>query len=172
MIYFWITILLLLNLVGLAMVLLNLPGNWVMIGFTLLFAWWQWDRGVFSVATLVLVVVLAFLGEIIEFFAGMGGAKRSGASWKGALGAFAGGIAGGILGTFLVPVPVFGTLIGACAGAGIGTWIVEHAILGKTMDESVQSGMGAGIGVFVGTLSKFAIGVVIYFIIAAAAFWK
>lgn len=172
MIYVWIVILLLVNLVGLAMVLLNLPGNWVMIGCTLLFAWWHWDQGVFSIFTLALIVILGLIGEIVEFFAGMGGAKRSGASWKGALGAFAGGLAGGIIGTFLIPIPVFGTLVGACAGAGLGTWIVEHAILGKTMDESVQSGMGAGIGVFVGVLSKFAIGVVIYLIITVAAFWR
>lgn len=167
MIYFWIFCLLLVNLVWLVMVLLNLPGNWFMIGTTLLFAWWQ--RGVFSWWTLGVVVVLGLVGELIEFVAGMGGAKKAGASWKGALGALGGGLIGGIAGTAVLPV--LGTIVGACIGAGLGTWVVERS-LGMTMDVSVNRGVGAGMGVLVGIISKFTIGVVIYCILGAAAFIK
>jgi uncharacterized protein YqgC (DUF456 family) len=114
--------------------------------------------------------VLALVGEIIEFFAGAGSAKKAGASWGGALAAIGGTIAGAIVGTFLIPVPIVGTLLGACIGAGLGTWSVER-LIGKPQDKSVKSGVGAGVGVFVGTTTKFLIGCLIWLIIAVATFW-
>jgi uncharacterized protein YqgC (DUF456 family) len=74
------------------------------------------------------------------------------------------------VGTFLIPVPIVGTLLGACIGAGLGTWSVER-LIGKPQDKSVKSGVGAGVGVFVGTTTKFLIGCLIWLIIAVATFW-
>jgi uncharacterized protein YqgC (DUF456 family) len=169
-IYVWIGLLLLLNAIWLIGVLFTLPGNWLMLITTALFAWWKWDDGIFGKTVLVVVAVLALVGEIIEFFAGAGSAKKAGASWGGALAAIGGTIAGAIVGTFLIPVPIVGTLLGACIGAGLGTWSVER-LIGKPQDKSVKSGVGAGVGVFVGTTTKFLIGCLIWLIIAIAAFW-
>ena len=170
MIYFWATILVLVNAVWWGLTFFALPGNWLMIISAGLLAWWKWDEGVFSIYTLIAITVLAAAGEVIEFFAGIGGAKKAGAGWLGALGALAGAVMGAIAGTFMIPIPFLGTLIGACAGAGLGTWAIEH-LGGKKMEDSVRSGVGAGVGVFVGTAGKVAIGVVIWLIIAIAAFW-
>jgi hypothetical protein len=170
MIYVWIGLLLLLNAFCLMSVLFTLPGNWLMVSMTALFAWWKWDEGIFSTGLLIAVGILALIGEIIEFFAGAGSAKKAGASWRGALAAIGGTLVGALLGTFLIPIPIVGTLLGACLGAGLGTWSVER-LLGKPKEKSVKSGVGAGVGVFVGTTTKFLIGCLIWLIIAIAAFW-
>jgi len=152
------------------LVLFTLPGNWLMVVGTCLFAWWRWDDRVFSWPLLVAAGVLALIAEIIEFFAGAGGAKRCGAGWLGALAAIGGALFGAIVGTIAIAVGVFGTLLGACLGAGMATWVVER-ITGTEHNQSVRSGIGAGTGVLVGTVSKFAIGCIIWLLIAVAAFY-
>lgn len=168
MIYVWLTLLILLNTCWLAMVPFTLPGNWLMVIGTYLFAWWQWERGIFGWPLLITITVLALIAELIEFFAGAGGAKKAGAGWWGVLAAIAGAITGAIAGTFIMPF--FGTILGACLGAGFFTWIVER-ISGKEHKLSVRSGVGAGTGVLIGTLTKFCIGCLIWLLITIAAFW-
>lgn len=170
MLYVWLILLLLLNACFLAMVFFYLPGNWLVVISTALFAWWRWDDGVFSIYTLVIITALALLGELVEFFAGMTGAKTAGAGLPGAAAAILGAVTGAIVGTFVIPIPILGTLIGACAGAALATLAVER-LAGKKADESLRSGIGAGLGVFVGTVSKFSLGVIIWLIVAVAAFW-
>ncbi|MBN1816052.1 MAG: DUF456 domain-containing protein [Sedimentisphaerales bacterium] len=168
MVYVLLVILVLLNLCWLALTLLALPGNWLIVATTILFAWWR-PEALFSKYTLIGIALLAAAGEIIEFFAGMGGARRAGASWKSALGAIGGTIAGGIFGTFLIPIPVIGTLLGACLGAGLISGFLERSA-GRG-HQAVRTGMGAGMGVLIGTSAKFSIGFLIWLIIAIAAFW-
>ena len=110
------------------------------------------------------------LGELIEFFAGVGCARRAGAGWRGAVGALLGTLTGAILGTFLIPVPFFGTLLGACIGAGIGAWGLE-LFGGCPHRQSVRFAAGAGLGVLLGTTAKFFIGILIYLVVAVSAFW-
>jgi uncharacterized protein YqgC (DUF456 family) len=168
MLYLWITLLIVLNGFWLVLVPLALPGNWLIVITTSLFAWWQWGQNVFSVYTLIAITVLAFLGEMIEFFAGAGGAKKAGASWLSAIAAIFGAIFGAIIGTLVLPL--FGTIFGACLGAGIAAAVVELA-MGKTSDASIRSGFGASLGYLIGSTTKFAIGVAIWLIVAVAAFW-
>jgi uncharacterized protein YqgC (DUF456 family) len=170
MVYLALAMLIVLNAFWLMLVLLTLPGNWLMVVSTCLFAWWRWEDGFFGWPLLVTITILALIGELIEFFAGAGGARKAGSTWKGAAAAIFGAIFGGIAGTFMIPVPLFGTLLGACFGAGILTWVVER-MAGKEHDHSVRSGIGAGKGVLIGTLSKFAIGCVIWLLILIAAIW-
>ena len=168
MLIMWKLLLIIVNTMWLGLVFFALPGNWLMIATTCLFAWWAWDERVFSISTLVFVTVLAIIGEIIEFFAGMGGARKAGSTWKAAFGAIAGTIIGGIVGTFTIPIPLIGTLLGACIGAGLATLIIEINT-GKDFDHSFRTGVGAGIGVFIGTGSKILIGILIWLIITIAA---
>lgn len=170
MLYFWVTLLLILNANWLVLLLFQLPGNWLMVISTFAFAWWQGDKVVFSTPVLVIIVLLALLGEIIEFFAGAGGAKKAGAGWIGSIGALAGAIVGAIFGTFFLPIPLFGTLIGSCIGAGCGAFSLEM-IFGKEKVKAVHFGKGAAIGVLIGTSCKIGLGIMIWFIIAIAAFW-
>jgi hypothetical protein len=170
MVYLCAIVLILLNTAWLMLVIFGLPGNWLIVISTCLFAWWRWENGVFSIYTLAILVVLAALGELLEFSAGMIGARKSGASWPGSITAIFGAIAGAVVGTFLIPIPFFGTLMGACLGAGIGVWGMEFS-RGKKMEHSVRYAVGAGLGEFFGITSKFILGILIWLTVAVAAFW-
>lgn len=145
-----------------------LPGNWIMVITTVLFAWWQWDTQPFSAVTLVVITVLAFSGEVVEMFAGVGGARRAGAGGRGAIGAFLGAIAGAISGTIVIPIPLIGTLLGACLGAGLLSGLLDRQA-GKRPDHLIRTGVGAGVGTLVGMTTKLAIGAIIWLIIVVAA---
>ena len=169
MIYLWATLLVLLNTVWLASLLFYLPGNWLMIITTLFFAWWQAGRHMFGAAVLVAIVVLAVIGELVEFTAGYLGVKTSGGSRRASVAAVAGAIIGAILATFLIPIPIIGTLLGVCGGACTGA-ILGELSSGKEHKASVVSGISAGMGQFLGMNLKILIGVIIYIIVALAAF--
>jgi len=65
--YLLLILLILLNVVWLVLVIFGLPGNWLIVISTCLFAWWRWEDGVFSIYTLIAIVTLAVLGELFEF---------------------------------------------------------------------------------------------------------
>lgn len=171
MIYLWATLLVLLNLGWLFLNLLALPGNWMMVGTTLLVAWWQWDVRMFSPWTLAAIVVLALLGEVAEFLSSAVGVKTAGGTKWGGAGSLLGAVLGALFGTVLIPLPVLGSLIGVCAGAALGAWVFE-IMGGRSVYASAAFGVAAGTGRFVGVLSKFALGVIIWCIITVAAFWN
>ncbi|MCA1809779.1 MAG: DUF456 family protein [Lentisphaerae bacterium] len=60
-----------------------LPGNWLMVLTTGLLAWWR--PGMIAWWVVGLMAVLALAGEVFEFIAGLGGARRGGAGWKASL---------------------------------------------------------------------------------------
>ncbi|MBN2593126.1 MAG: DUF456 domain-containing protein [Sedimentisphaerales bacterium] len=162
--------LILLNVVWLMLVVFGLPGNWLIVISTCLFAWWRWEDGVFSIYTLTAIVVLAILGELFEFLGGVQGAKRAGASWRSSIAAVAGAVAGAIIGTFLIPVVFLGTVLGACLGAGFATWSLELS-RSRKMGESVRCAVSAGLGELLGITAKITVGVIIWLMVAVAAFW-
>jgi uncharacterized protein YqgC (DUF456 family) len=170
MLYVLLIMLILLNAVWLVLVVFGLPGNWLIVISTCLFAWWRWNNSVFSIYTLIAIVVLALLGELVELSAGMIGAKKSGASWPGSIAALFGAVIGAVFGTFLIPIVFFGTVLGACIGAGLGVWGLEIS-RGKKMEQSVRCAVGAGLGEFFGITSKLVLGIIIWFTVAIAAFW-
>ena len=170
MITLWASILVVTNLVWLALTLIMLPGNWIMVTMTLLLAWWQWDERMFSPWTLVVIVGLAVMGEVVEFLSSALGVKRMGGTKWSSLSSLLGAIVGAIAGTFLIPIPVLGSLIGACAGACAAAGGVEAA-QGRDARSAAKSGLAAGAGRLLGTGMKFAIGVVIWLVVAVAAFW-
>lgn len=170
MLYFWLVILIFLNTIWLAMVPFALPGNWLIVITTSLFAWWHWDQSLFSVYTLVGITVLALLGELFEFLGGMGGAKKAGAGLRGSVGAIIGAITGAVLGTVMIPIPLLGTLIGSGLGAGIGAWIFELSSR-RSRQEYFRLSLGAGIGQIFGSSAKIFLGGLIWLIVTVAAFW-
>ena len=170
LLYFYAILLCLMNAVWLATVFFYLPGNWLIVFSTALLAWWKQDVQMISFWTVGAMALLALLGELIEFLAGLGGAKKAGAGWLASAAAIGGALFGAVAGTFLIPIPFIGTLLGACIGAGLATWLMERAG-GKQHNDSVRSGVGAGLGVFIGTSAKVAIGGLLWLIAALAAFF-
>lgn len=173
MFYLLATLLVVLNAFWLGLVVVGLPGTWLMVITTLLFAWWQGSGeavAVFALPTLIGMVVLAVVGEILEFAAGVVGSHRAGGSRGGAIGALVGGLLGGIAATFVIPIPVVGSLIGACAGAFLGALLMELKG-GRGLSDSFRSGMGAGKGRLLGTVAKIGVGAAIWLVAAVGVFW-
>jgi uncharacterized protein len=168
----------LLNLCALAANLFTLPGNWIIVGLTVLFALFVhlhsgagislWSAGV--------VVSLALLGELIELAAGAAGAAKSGGSRRGMIlsmvGAMLASMAGASLG-FFIPIPVVGPLIGAVAGGAVGAFAGAYAgesWKGRSEDQRVAIGRAAMIGRVLGTVGKLGIGAIMVVVAAVAAF--
>ncbi len=173
MLVVWAIALLIVNAVWLATVLVGLPGNWLMVLSTLLVVWLRPAASappMFSYGTLLAIVALATAGEVLEFIAGAVGTKRAGGSKRGAKGALIGGLIGALIGTVAIPIPVIGSLLGACIGAAIGAAYMELSG-GRSTDESLRAGLGAGVGRFAGSVAKFGVGIVIWLVVAVAAFW-
>jgi uncharacterized protein YqgC (DUF456 family) len=174
--YLLAAILVLLNTAWLGLELLGLPGNWLMVGTTVLLAWWRWNQPkpaggqMLGPWTLCVIAALALSAEVLEFLTGAIGAQKAGATKRGAFGAIAGGFVGGLVGTAAIPLPVIGTLAGACIGACAGAWLLELAG-GATLHKAFGAGIGGGLGRLAGRLIRLAIAGAIWLIAAVAAFW-
>lgn len=166
--YLWAILLIGFNTLCLLSTLLLMPGNWLMLIAAGVLTWWR--PGTFSNVTLAVAVVLAILGEVVESLASLAGVKKAGGSrlagWASVLGAFF----GALVGTGALPIPVIGTLVGLCVGAAVGAIVAEWSV-GRTREESMRSGLAAGVGRLAGTVGKFLIGVLIWLILTVAVFW-
>lgn len=170
MTWLYAVLLALVNLLWLALTAFGLPGNWLMVLSAAALAWWQREAGMFSPWVLAAAAVLAALGEITEFVSGALGARGGGGTRWGAAGALVGGVAGGLLGTGLIPLPVLGTFLGLCLGAFVGAVGAELAT-GRRLRGALGAGRGAAVGYGLGVLAKLALGVVIWVVVTIAAFW-
>ncbi len=145
-------------LVGLALDLLGLFGNWIILA-AMVVAWIATGFVHFGWLGIGLMLALAILGEVLETIAAGYGAKRFGGSKGSMLAALAGCLGGAILFTPLIPVPLVGTLIGACIGAFLGAALWEYVRHEKKPGEALWTGLGAAIGkvagLFVKTLAGF-----------------
>ncbi|MFT4649460.1 MAG: hypothetical protein ACI87O_001826 [Planctomycetota bacterium] len=168
---YWLLIpvgLALVNAFWLVLVLVGLPGTWLIVASCALVDWWT-DKELFSTPTLLAAVALAALGEVVELMAGSAGARKAGGGRRGSWGALGGGIAGAILGTFFIPIPLFGSLIGAGIGAFAAASFLEHDG-GKDMSTALRIGRGAAWGQFLGTFAKLLVGISVWLLVSIASF--
>lgn len=157
--------------------LVALPGNWLIVGFSALFAWLlspESGRGI-TWTTVAVLTGLAVLGEVVEFAAGAAGAAKQGASKRGVALAMFGALVGSIVGIAVgSPVPVLGqfvmALLGGAAGAFFGAYLGE-AWKGQPHDSRMAVGRGAFTGRIWGTVGKLTVGAVMLAIVAWDAFF-
>lgn len=123
-----------------------IPGPPLLFGGLWMAAWIE-DYVHVGMWTLIVLGLLALLGVLADFIAGALGAKRFGASGLSVLGATLGAIVGIFFG-------LIGLLIGPFAGAVIG-----ELMSGRNLDAAGRAGVGATIGLLVGTAAKLATGV-------------
>lgn len=112
--------------------------------------------GAHGVSNLILIVlaVLTIVSVAFDFLAGMVGANKFGATWRGAVGAIVGGIVG-----------LFFNLPGIILGPFLGATLFE--LLGdREMKMALKAGLGATIGMFAGIVGKFVIGVIMILLFA------
>jgi uncharacterized protein len=169
-----ITFALLLILVLLAcgfLTLLGLPGNWLMIAATAVYACLVPAHSPAAIGwkTVMALIVLAALGEVVELLAGAVGTARVGGSRRGAVLALIGSIVGGILGIFIgLPVPIVGSILAvvlfAALGAMVGA-ILGEAWSGKSIGTSWHIAKAAFWGRLTGTVCKLLLGIVMVVIV-------
>ncbi len=144
------------TILGLVLVPLGLPGLWLMVAGVVGYGWLTDFRSV-GVATIAVVLGLAFLGEVIEAWLGFRFARTFGGSRRSAWGALVGGIVGAVMG---VPVPIVGSVIGAFLGSFAGAALFEYS-LSRTPETAVRAGWGALVGRATAAAAKIALGIVI-----------
>lgn len=174
---FWTlaTLLVLINAASLVLNLLLLPGNWLMVAglFCYLLAT-DFSRGPTWVVLLI-SVALAGIGEVLEMLMGSAKAAKQGASRRAVLLSLALSFVGSIGGTFLIPIPlvgsVIGAILGAAAGAFSGAWLGE-AWKGTATEKRHAISTAAMSGRLWGMLAKFAMGTAIFVIQLVSFFVK
>jgi uncharacterized protein len=150
--------------------LVGMPGNWLMVVATAIYAYFM--PAAFGWKVVVIVAALAAFGEIIELLAGAMGAAKAGGSRRGALMALVGSILGGIVGVFMgIPIPLVGPILAAVLFGGLGALV--GAILGETwagrdLSTSWQVAKLAFWGRLAGTLGKMLVGATIVAVVVAA----
>ncbi|OHX17067.1 DUF456 domain-containing protein [Chromobacterium sphagni] len=133
-----------LMLAGLAgTVLPAIPGLPLLFGGMLLASWLDNFQHLGPIS-LTILAVLAALGLLIDFVAGLMGAKASGASRQALWGAFVGSLVGMFFG-------VAGVILGPLLGAVIGEFIAR-----KDAFQAGKVGIGTFIGFIVGAVAKVA----------------
>jgi uncharacterized protein YqgC (DUF456 family) len=160
--------------IGWVLTLLAMPGNWLMVGAAALFAWLGPQTGVLQIhwQTVIALAELAVMGEILEFLAGVVGARRAGGSKRSAIYSLVGSLIGAIGGaTAGIPIPVVGSAVGAVVGGAVGAFggaaYAEYS-LGLGTDQSVKVGKAAFWGRLVGTGAKTLVGSIMALVVVIA----
>ncbi|MDX1765032.1 MAG: DUF456 domain-containing protein [bacterium] len=146
----FLVLLVLLFIAGFFSILFGFPGTWVIVAAAGLYGWGTRFETV-TLSLLAILAVMATAGEVVEYLFGVAGARRLGASKKGAFFSIVGGLIGAVLGA-----PIFfglGALIGLFAGAFVGAFGYE-LIRYRNLMHSFKSGVGALIGRASGTATK------------------
>lgn len=107
-----------------------------------------------TITSLVILGIITLFTILIDYLAGIFGAKKYGASKYGIGGAIIGGLIG-------LPFGILGLFLGPFIGAVIG-----EIITGKELKQSFQIGYGSLIGLIGGSVIKFALSIImiIYFL--------
>lgn len=141
----WWTLSVTLIVVGLAgTVLPALPGTLFVLGGIVLGAWID-DFTRVGWATVTVVSVLAVLAWVLDYVAGLMGAKKAGASREALIGAALGTVVGlfmGLVGVFFMPL----------VGAAVGEYIAQrdHA-------RAAHVGVATWVGIMLGMIAKVVI---------------
>ena len=167
-----------LGLLAVGLVAVGLPGAWLLIAAAittdLLQGMWMPTGAplTFHPITIGVAVLVAAIGEVLEFALSAAGAKRFGASRAGMFGSIIGGVLGALIGTCAIPLPVAGTLAGALLGTAAGAVLGELAGGKKSIRQTARPATGAVIGRLIGTLAKLPCAAIVFLILAVAAFAK
>jgi uncharacterized protein YqgC (DUF456 family) len=176
MTFLWALLFVLTVLVFWSLNLLGLPGNWLIVAASVLYAWLTAEPVNEAMRWTVVAVVagLAILGEAVEFFASATGVKRAGGSRRGAVLALAGSAVGAITGLFVgIPIPVVGSIVAALFFAGLGALLgamLGEVWAGRSWEASWEVGQAAFWGRLLGTMAKTLIGGVMAGVAVALVF--
>jgi uncharacterized protein YqgC (DUF456 family) len=170
----WACVLFLVILVGWALGLFGLPGNWFNAIAVAGYAFFMPADQRVSISWWVVgtVFALAVLGEVIEAVAGAAGAAQAGGSRRAMVLGVAGSFIGGIVGAFVgLPVPVVGSVVAILLFASLGALagaVVGERWKGRDWESSWKVGEASFWGRLLGTVGKLMVGAMIVVVVLAA----
>lgn len=136
-------------LIGLATSVLPIvPGSIIVWLGVVTHKLWIGDASV-SWKIVLITAAITLIGQLTDVVMGAWGARRFGATWKGALGAFIGAFVG-----FFIPPPLFWLIVGPVVGAILG-----ELVAGRTFKEGGRAGIGTVVGGIVAFALKFGLSV-------------
>jgi uncharacterized protein YqgC (DUF456 family) len=156
---FILVIAVILILLGLVLIILNFPGEWLVFVGVLVHAWYHNFADV-SVLIVGIMLLLTLIATVTDNIAVGLTSHKFGGSKYGIIGA----IIGGFLGVLIA------NIIGLLIGVFVGAVIAEILIAGKDIVSSAKAGFGAFLGFFVGTVLKFGLSLSIVIIWAILSF--
>lgn len=136
-----------------ALLVLGLPGNWLLLGGVLLAAAVS-PKAAVTLGVIATLAGLCLLAELLEWLCGVFGAKRYGVSAAGIWGAIIGGFLGALAGGAVLPI--LGAFPGGLAGTFLGAFGVELS-RGAGRREALRLGMKAFIARMVALAVKVAV---------------
>jgi len=132
---------------GVIMTMVGLPGNVLIVLVGLAYGYYEHV----DYSYLGIIVGIFMIGELVEFWAGLIGARQEKASKRAVLAAFVGTVLGGVGGTVILPI--IGSMIGAVVGAFMITALAEYTKT-KNKQQAKRVAMGVVKGQIVGMAFK------------------
>ncbi|QBM27373.1 DUF456 domain-containing protein [Hydrogenophaga pseudoflava] len=132
-----------------------LPGT-VLVWAGIVLGAWIDDFQRVGTTTLVVVTVLAALAWVLDYVAGLLGARRAGASRQALVGAAIGTVAGLFMG-------VVGVLFMPLVGAALGEYLAQ-----KDQHRAVRVGVATWLGIMLGLLAKVVLAFIMVGLFVAA----
>ncbi|MGB0409596.1 MAG: DUF456 domain-containing protein [Opitutales bacterium] len=124
------------------------PGNFIVWAGIVLHKLWLGEASV-GWDLVVLTGAITLMGQLADLVMGIWGARKFGASWKGALGALLGASMG-----FFLPPPLFWLIVGPIIGAILG-----EIYAGRTWQDGSRAGLGTVIGSILAFAARFGLSV-------------
>jgi uncharacterized protein YqgC (DUF456 family) len=158
--------------------LVSLPGLWLLTLLALLvnaigywMGYWPGKDPIVSWWIFGFILLCTLISDVVDWTAGVMGAKRMGGTRRAMIAAFIGGVAGAIIGTPMFPI--VGTILGGALGAGLAATIVHRSGPDQTWKQSAKVGAGASAGWFAAIAVKLVLSVIcaMLLIIAAWSTW-
>lgn len=136
--------------------IIGIPGNFAVVLASL--AYLIFSDTPIGWGKIILILVLAISGEIVESIMGLLGAKKFGASKKGMVAAGIGGLVGGILGSMVLPI--VGSILGVFLGIFFFTFMTEYRLEERDAQEAKRAGLGAVLGKVFALAYKYSVGMI------------
>lgn len=156
------------SVVSIGLTAIGLPGNWL-IFFTALGYGYLESFVHMNTTVLFMLLGAVVVGELAEFAAGALGAKKEDASRLAIVAAFLGGIAGGIIGTGIMPG--LGSIAGAIGSSFACGYIAEFWITGS-QEKATRVAKSIVLGQAIGLVFKSAIAVGMVILIISKLTWS
>jgi uncharacterized protein len=133
-----------------------LPGNAIVWLGILIHKLWVHENSV-SWSVVIVTGILMIIAMLLDWVCTLWGARKFGASWRGALGALIGGFVG-----IFTPPPLVWVILGPVIGA-----VIAELLSGRALREATKAGIGTIIGSFISfllkiTIASFSIGLFYY----------